>query len=137
MKKNKLIKGLTLLCFVLLIGAFILYRTHTIEPGLSDNTMPALINTFPEDTGKPVLKDTLSRAKDSARHVFMSSSKSIVVTEPRRKLDTLQWRRKIDSAERRKLYMMSGSKSGRVVDPATTKRLIDSIRASKRDTLKQ
>ncbi|NII28607.1 hypothetical protein HB364_26220 [Pseudoflavitalea sp. X16] len=136
MKKNNLIKGLTLLCFVLLIGAFILYQTHTIGPGLSDNVMPALTNTLPEDTGKPVLKDTLGRPRDSARHVFMSSSKSIVLTEPRRKLDTLQRRREIDSAERRKLYMMSGSKSGRIIDPATTKRLTDSIRASKRDTLK-
>lgn len=114
-----------------------LYRTHTIEPGLSDNIMPALNNTLPEDTAKPVLKDTLSSPRDSARHVFLSSSKSIVLTEPRRKRDTLQWRRNIDSAERRKLYMMSGSKSGRIVDPATIKRFTDSIRAAKRDTLQQ
>lgn len=77
-----------------------LYRTHTIEPGLSDNVMPALTNILPEDTGKPGLKDTLGRPRDSARRVFMSSSKSLVLTEPRRKPDTLQWRRKIDSAKR-------------------------------------
>lgn len=137
MKKNNLIKGLTLCCFVLLISVFVLYRTHGIGPDLSDNMLPALTTISPEDTGKPVLKDTLSRVRDSARKTFLSSSKSIVLTEPRHKRDTLQRRREPDSAERRKLYLMSGSKSGRIVRPATVQRINDSLRLHKRDTLKQ
>lgn len=137
MKKNNITKGLTLSCFILLIGAFILYRTHTMEPSLPVKTQPALAAIPLEDTSKPVKTDTLRRSRDALRRVYMSSSKSIVLTEPRYKLDTFKRPGVADSTERRKLYMMSGSKSGRIVDPTTLRKLTDSVRSRKYDTVKQ
>lgn len=126
MKKNILIKGLTLLGFVLLLILFILYRTDRLNPSAPVSDQVLAKNSLAADTIPQALKDSLFRLlPDSIRrhHVMLSSSKSIVVlNEASSYLDSVL--QKMADSLARKKWMMSSSKSVVIIDPA--KKLIDS-----------
>lgn len=130
MKKNILVKGLTLLGFVLLLSLFILYRMDRLNPSALPsppaNDQLLAKNSLAADTIPPALRDSLLRLlPDSIRrqHMLLSSSKSIVVIKEKSSFLDSVVKRMADSMARRK-WMMSSSKSVIIVDPA--QKLIDS-----------
>jgi hypothetical protein len=78
MKKAPFIKVLTLSGFVVLIALFLLYRT-----GHLDGYMPGKKVQAKVDSTKLKTRDTLHLTeKDSMELLMMSSSKSIIITDP-------------------------------------------------------
>ncbi|WP_315823838.1 hypothetical protein [Paraflavitalea speifideaquila] len=128
-EKNVLTKGVTLLGFVLLISAFLLYRAQVIDP-FPTNARLIAGNSLPADTTKLPALDSLKRpSPEGKRQLLMSSSKSIVVMkEDRRLLDSVFPKRKTGSSVLPTTTMMSSSKSSQIFSPAALQRLIDSMR---------
>jgi hypothetical protein len=78
MKKMPFIKVLTLSGFVVLIALFLLYRTGHLEDYMPDKKVQAKA-----DSTKLKTTDTGRVAeKDSMELLMMSSSKSIIITDP-------------------------------------------------------
>jgi hypothetical protein len=109
MQYNKFIKALTLLGFALLIISFLLYRTGKLD-GLLYGQTPTHTNA--------VQKDTMAPPIDSARHLFIPSSKSIVLTDKNAGfLDAIVKKSGAKPAfkSKREVLMMSSSKSGIII----------------------
>jgi hypothetical protein len=127
MKSPILIKGLTLLSFLILIILFLLYRTGNlnIDPKKEQSTL----QSFSDKIGDQGVVDTLIPKKDSSQKLTLPSSKSIIVSKDNTIFfDSSQKRKsKFDSPKSKKRKIMfSGSKSGAIINP-TFKPTLDSI----------
>ena len=112
MQYSKFIKALTLLCFALLITSFLLYRTGKLD-GLLYGQTPTRTN--------PAQKDTIAPPIDSARHLFIPSSKSLVLINKNTGfLDSIVKKSgaKPGFKSKQEVLMMSSSKSAIIIPPA-------------------
>ncbi|MCE2994263.1 MAG: hypothetical protein ACK5RG_08045 [Cyclobacteriaceae bacterium] len=101
MLKSRLIKAITLILFVTSLTAFVAYRGGYIS--MTNSTATSSASEEVEQDSIPFKMDSL---KDKT---WMYSSKSIILTKPFKKSDSIQRAR-----TRKKILMMSGSKSGAV-----------------------
>lgn len=139
MKKNHLIKGLTLLTFVLLLSVFILYRMDVWNPTSTIPEKQLIINSLTDNTANTAIRDTITPLRfDSNRRTLMSSSKSLVVMKEQNPYLDSVLKRKGDSLSKKK-WMMSSSKSAIIIKPSAVQKVTDSIKPHNRKykTVKQ
>lgn len=99
MLKSRLIKAITLILFVTSLTAFVAYRGGYIS----------LTNSSVLSASEDVELDSIPVKLDSLKDkTWMYSSKSIILSKPFKKSDSLQ------KGQIRKKILMSGSKSGAV-----------------------
>lgn len=115
MNRSPLLKGITLTSFVLLIAAFVSYRS-----GLFDQQPPipsAAVQTSPNGGAiNTVTADSIAMLPDSGTRTIMSSSKSMILLneQQQRSLDSFY-----KATGKRDRSMMSGSKSGAIFESAS------------------
>jgi hypothetical protein len=128
MKKNILVKGITLLGFVLLISTFMLYRADVFDP----SGIRPIADYHPwSDTTRPPTLDSLKRTSPEVnRHELMSSSKSMVVLKAYDPLfvDSNYRKLKREPSVLKTPTRMSSSKSSQVISPDALQRLMDTKR---------
>jgi len=129
MKRSRFLQGFTLLSFLFLLTAFVLYRLGKFDNYLSSErsrfqTSPNGGNVVQE------LTDTIPRViSDSSARLLLSSSKSIVVAEKLIRriekrpnyIDSIRIKRMMDSVYKKKIVLMSSSKSGYIFDASSIK----------------
>jgi len=120
--KSKLIKGLVLAGFIILLSGVLLFRGGYLKQHSTRDSIksPPTANLDAKLDAKRAEDSFISAFIDSMPLVQLPSSKAVIVV-PRTFLS------RSDSERLRKTYwrMMSGSKSGPVFDPTTFK--VDSI----------
>jgi hypothetical protein len=120
MKYPKFIKPLTLTGFIFLITIFLFYRTGKFDVYLTAEKT-SLQTSHNGGTIKP---DKI----DSTQKLRFSSSKVLILTDKKPLLfDTTKIKKKPDSLELKKLYLMSGSKSGAIFTTPLLSNNIDSL----------
>jgi hypothetical protein len=127
MKSTILIKGLTLLSFLILIILFLLYRTGNLNIDLQKAQSP--LQSFNNKIGDQSITDTLIPKMDSTQRLMLSSSKSLILTKDNTIFldSSLKRKSKFDSLKsKNRKMMLSGSKSGVIINPSF-KPTLDSI----------
>lgn len=125
MNHSKLVKGLTLLIFVVLITLFLLYRTGKFDTYLTNSE--SFLQAIPTSSNQ---SDTSKPKMDSSQKLMMSSSKVLILTDKRTRFsDSIKNTLKSDTFRLKEQVIMSSSKSAIIFKPPTAnKRNLDSLK---------
>jgi hypothetical protein len=127
MQQTKLTKGLTLLSFVTLISAFLLYRVGWFDRYLQNNNS-AIQTSHNGGTINTPQNDTLKPIKDTTQKLLLSSSKSVVLTDRKYGfIDSYLVKKKYIKPKPAKTEMLSSSKSAIIFHPDEPSINLDSI----------
>lgn len=136
MKRSKFIQGLTLLSFIFLLTAFVLYRMGKFDGYFSNSNSQYQTSPNGGSIGQQPTDTVPKRAQDSSARLMLSSSKSMVLIDqklsPR---DSIKLTKKLDSLRQHDKAMMSSSKSSVIFTPPKFK-ISDTFRYIIPDSIK-
>ena len=117
MRQSKLIKGVTLFSFLILITTFLLHRVGKFDT-IPTNERSSLQTSCSEGIINTSQGDTLGPKNDSLQKLMLPSSKVVILTDKKYSFpDSTKKKTRTSYPRPKKVEMMSSSKSGIIFKP--------------------